>query len=566
MAEKLKYRKRSSGWGMVVCVMSIGFVWVSISGCSLLVDFPAEDDCGNGVIDEGEQCDDGNHDNSDFCPDGKGGTCQYGGCGDGFLWEREEECDDGNLVDGDGCSSRCLRESEGVCGDGVLDEGEECDDGNQTNHDACPDGEDGTCRPATCGDGFIYVDGGEECDDGDGDNTDVCPDGEGGTCRVATCGDGFVHDGEEECDDGANGDPCDGCLDACTSHTNSCGDGLLCGSEACDDGNGLDGDGCSSNCRWLDCGKAPTLEPCPGVVGSEDLYGILGKGLSVDATELFIVGENVGCRGDYIGGSWSWTCDAPNVNGTMRDVLTRNMATLETVSVGFDNSGPKAWQFDDANDVWVSLDWSFALSETTDIAMAIAQGQGEDGLWVAAGDTLYRCGTGGCSTFEQAGSVRRDVHGVAGTTNLWSVGNRNDGSGTIWESIWEHDSISWVEVDSWADLELHGIWVASASSAWVVGEENNSCASIKGEPDSGNWSIEPCPDGVGGLNAVWIDADSVAWAVGQAGKILRNEGSGWLVSSSPTTQPLHGIWGWGSGADKEIWTVGASGTVLRYKP
>src|SRR6188474_1093282 len=37
-----------------------------------------------------------------------------------------EECDDGNIVDGDGCSHECKREE---CGNGIPDPGEVCDDG-----------------------------------------------------------------------------------------------------------------------------------------------------------------------------------------------------------------------------------------------------------------------------------------------------------------------------------------------------------------------------------------------------------------------------------------------------
>lgn len=65
-------------------------------------------------------------------------------CGDGFNIGLVE-CDDGNMIDGDGCSSNCTIEagwvcSDGtptskdncqfICGNGVLDTNEECDDGN----------------------------------------------------------------------------------------------------------------------------------------------------------------------------------------------------------------------------------------------------------------------------------------------------------------------------------------------------------------------------------------------------------------------------------------------------
>ncbi len=55
-------------------------------------------------------------------------------CGDGVL-DANEACDDGNNVDGDGCSANCTVES--YCGDGVLDPGEQCDDGNVENGDGC---------------------------------------------------------------------------------------------------------------------------------------------------------------------------------------------------------------------------------------------------------------------------------------------------------------------------------------------------------------------------------------------------------------------------------------------
>jgi cysteine-rich repeat protein len=59
-----------------------------------------------------------------------------------------EECDDGNIVAGDGCSDLCRRE---VCGNAVLDAGEECDDGNTTATDGCS----ATCTLEFCGDGIV---------------------------------------------------------------------------------------------------------------------------------------------------------------------------------------------------------------------------------------------------------------------------------------------------------------------------------------------------------------------------------------------------------------------------
>lgn len=56
-------------------------------------------------------------------------------CGDGAT-EPPEECDDGGVVNGDGCSALCVTE---FCGDGTQQSGlsEECDDGNNVDGDGC---------------------------------------------------------------------------------------------------------------------------------------------------------------------------------------------------------------------------------------------------------------------------------------------------------------------------------------------------------------------------------------------------------------------------------------------
>lgn len=65
--------------------------------------------CGNGKLEEREQCDRGPLNaltpNADCRPD-----CTFGRCGDGILDPLTEECDDGNRFEGDGCSLRCLRD------------------------------------------------------------------------------------------------------------------------------------------------------------------------------------------------------------------------------------------------------------------------------------------------------------------------------------------------------------------------------------------------------------------------------------------------------------------------
>ncbi len=275
--------------------------------------------CGNGDLEFGEQCDDGNTTNGDGCSSGcdtetvsncpaksnfpialcgtlsipamndgesftatctdsncdfifhctdgliePGGfsNCRAPVCGNGNI-ELGEQCDDGNTANGDGCSSGCQIEVA-ACGDGTVQSGEQCDDGNTANGDGCSSG----CQlePPRCGDGRI--DPGEQCDDGNTVDTDVCTN----LCLNAVCGDNSVQSGVEQCDDGGT-DPEDGCSPTCQNETSICGNLIIDPGEFCDDGNRLSSDGCSSSCQLepLFCGdnlcdlnEGVNPSPCPG--------------------------------------------------------------------------------------------------------------------------------------------------------------------------------------------------------------------------------------------------------------------------------------------------------------
>jgi len=81
---------------------------------------------------------------------GTAGLVYAGGpeCGDGIVQE-PEQCDDGNLINGDGCNMFCQNE---FCGDGIVQAPEQCDDGNLISGDGCsnlctPDFGDEGCKP-----------------------------------------------------------------------------------------------------------------------------------------------------------------------------------------------------------------------------------------------------------------------------------------------------------------------------------------------------------------------------------------------------------------------------------
>ena len=209
--------------------------------------------CGDGILAEGEYCDDGNTTPGDgcnescqieqgwVCPDGK---CEFSNyCGDGRVTP-PELCDDGNVVAGDGCGFDCRVEPDwvrpypgqpcqfnAVCGDGLRASLEECDDGNTNPGDGCS----ATCTAEPgflCGDGVVA--GSEDCDDGNAAAGDGCS----AVCKLEPP----LWDATTNSMIGSwtsPGSPC----------TSVCGDGVVEG-EPCDDGNNNDmGDGCSPGCR-----------------------------------------------------------------------------------------------------------------------------------------------------------------------------------------------------------------------------------------------------------------------------------------------------------------------------
>ncbi len=134
--------------------------------------------CGNGVLDEGERCDDGrNGDDADGCRDDCSWTC-----------EADVECDDGNVCNG---AERCVLASHTCANGSALD----CDDRDNCTADTCDaelgcrnaliDGDSDGFAPARLGTCATRPGASRDCDDEDNQRYPGAPeqcDGEDNDC------------------------------------------------------------------------------------------------------------------------------------------------------------------------------------------------------------------------------------------------------------------------------------------------------------------------------------------------------------------------------------------------
>ncbi|HEY8378931.1 MAG TPA: DUF4215 domain-containing protein [Nannocystis sp.] len=348
--------------------------------------------CGDGIVGPGEMCDDGNMNDEDDCTN----ACAPASCGDGIV-QVGEECDDGNMVDTDACLSTC---AAAKCGDGVVQEGvEACDDANDVDTDACLS----TCAAAVCGDGVVQ-EGVEECDDGNMVDSDACLS----TCAAAKCGDGVVQEGVEECDD-ANTVNDDTCSNACTSA--KCGDGIVQMGEECDDGNMVNNDGCTIECKK---GLKPNLLRCGN--SSRNVADFIPPGANLTVVA-------------------SCTPDA----STQAMLITRggvglfNAAAIKAYVEGGGRVITEVFASDDVyNAVFNAgvVEAANLVGGCTDVAPTVVQFTANDPFWIDNGFQAITLNQSGCG---------KNVANYPGLTRLagWSVnevsiGYRDAGLGRVW--------------------------------------------------------------------------------------------------------------------------------------
>jgi cysteine-rich repeat protein len=180
---------------------------------------------------------------------GVGPGCATSVCGNGTI-ESGEQCDDGNTAAGDCCSASCQYEANGSpCGsDGLACSSDVCDGAGTCTHDPSPSGT--PCRPMA---GVCDV--AESCDGA----ATACPaDGyaTGGECRPAA----GVCDAAESCDGGGPDCPADGYLSGVECRAATAG-------EACDVAEYCPGTGVACPAD----GFAPLGTPCRAEAGDCDV-------------------------------------------------------------------------------------------------------------------------------------------------------------------------------------------------------------------------------------------------------------------------------------------------------
>jgi len=254
--------------------------------------------CGNGVLEAGEACDDGNTNPGDCCD----GSCEFesGGssCNDGNFCTLTDSCDGAGTCVGSGTPS--CDDSNSCTDDACIDfvgcqnspNTDPCDDGN-TTVDACSGG-------ACSGSGALSCDDSNPCTDDqcvdfvgcqNGPNSAPCDDADACTTGDSCAGSVCLPGGPTVCDDS---NPCtdDGCISptGCSFIPNSatCDDGSVCSqNEACEGGACVagsmldcdDGDQCTADScdELLGCAHEPIVNcpPVPTIPGLSPLGALL---------------------------------------------------------------------------------------------------------------------------------------------------------------------------------------------------------------------------------------------------------------------------------------------------
>ena len=194
-----------------------------------------------------------------------------------------------------------------------------------------------------------------------------------------------------------------------------------------------------------------------------------------------------------------------------------------------------------------------------DVGLYDVWGTAADNVWaVGEDDTILHFGgdhwspAGPPATRSVFSISTGDLRALWGTAanDVWAVGH----GGTVLR----YDGNQWSDLTAGYRGSVDGVWAQSAGQAWAVGD---GCSVLRRDAATRTWNREPVAGCTEDLNDISGTAVDDVWAVGEAGKILKWNGSAWTAVTSNTDAVLNDVW---TLSAQEAWAVGDGGVILRY--
>lgn len=516
--------------GNLLAVLAVVGI-TSICACAR----PASSRCADGTI----------------CPAGlqcMEGRCISSNCGNGIP-DTGEVCDDGNNISGDGCNSECS--SDERCGNAIFDPNEDCDCGDGDTDITSPlgcndtpnDDERGLCTTRCtfhCGDRVINSE--EDCDT-------APPEG-------LYCVDYGYDTGLLECSDFCKIVGGDNCLFfgwqrlPASTRANL---RAIWGT----DRNNIYVVGWSGTISRFD-GRQWT--DVSGDTWQATFYAIWGRG----ADDIYVAGDD-GLVLHYDGEQWDEWQDLEipgDTSATSTDIngIWGPSGTTRLVAVG--DSG-RVWFVDGGAKV-LNFTW---MKNATPIDLHAVWGTSIDNIYAVGDDfsLLHYNGSTwsevdtGLSIPSTSDDTEDDFNAVWGTTpdNVFVVGDQG--------TVWHFDGQRWSKPllpAMYADTAFRAVWGTSKNSVFIGGEDGATM-----HFDGEHW-IGLRATISDHLYAFWGTSASDLYAVGNNGAIARHNGIAWaelgpLTNSSglPLQEELTSVWGTSA---QNIYAAGIGGLVLHY--